>query len=294
MPAPRRFSVLIVHGNGARTIRLSVASWVPYGAIVLLLLAVPIQAVLWTDYLGLKRRATEVTASHEELRAQRALHEAIGRRVAEVSAEVTAASELQAALWKTVDPEQLKGRNRVGIGGGATQVARPSMEGLSLTAQLDTLLGTLREEGRNLEALTRFMGRAGKALAALPSRWPVRGTVNSEFGRRRSPWTGAPEFHEGIDIAASSGTQVRAPAPGVVEIAGRSPGLGNTVVLDHGQDVKTRFGHLQTIRVARGQRVDRGELIALTGSTGSSTGPHLHYEVLVRGRAVNPRIYFWE
>ena len=137
------------------------------------------------------------------------------------------------------------------------------------------------------------MTRAGKVLATLPSRWPVRGAVNSEYGRRRSPWTQATEIHGGIDIGADRGTPVRAPAAGTVHHAGRASDFGIAVILDHGQDLRTIYGHLSRVAVKEGQRVERGDVIAYTGNTGRSTGPHLHYEIHVRGRAVNPRAFLW-
>jgi len=135
---------------------------------------------------------------------------------------------------------------------------------------------------------------AGKALAALPSRWPVRGGVNSEFGNRVSPWTRVTEFHSGLDINAQPRTPVRAPAGGTVFFAGAQPEYGNTVILDHGQEVRSLYGHLSQIGVKQGERVERGQVIAYSGNTGRSSGPHLHYEILVKGHSVNPRAYLWD
>jgi murein DD-endopeptidase MepM/ murein hydrolase activator NlpD len=131
-------------------------------------------------------------------------------------------------------------------------------------------------------------------LAALPSRWPLRGAVNSEFGGRASPWGATREFHSGIDIGAISGTPVRAPAGGTVVQAGPNGENGITVVVDHGQDVRTLYGHLSRVAVRHGQAVDRGVVIGFSGNTGRSTGPHLHYEVHVAGRAVDPRSFLWQ
>jgi murein DD-endopeptidase MepM/ murein hydrolase activator NlpD len=150
------------------------------------------------------------------------------------------------------------------------------------------------QEGENLRALDRLMARAGKAFATLPSRWPVRGAVNSEYGMRQSPWTKAPEFHAGLDISANRGTAVHAPAAGTVVFAGTQPEYGTAVIVDHGQEIKSLYGHLSQTAVQPGQKVERGALLAYTGNTGRSSGPHLHYEILVKGRAVNPRAYLWD
>jgi murein DD-endopeptidase MepM/ murein hydrolase activator NlpD len=131
-------------------------------------------------------------------------------------------------------------------------------------------------------------------LAALPSRWPVRGQVNSGYGSRVSPWSAQSEFHSGLDIGAPVGTPVRAPAPGTVVFAGVHAEYGQTLIVDHGNETKSIYGHLSKVYVAVNQKVERGEAIALTGNTGRSSGPHLHYEIQVKGQSVNPTSYLWE
>src|SRR5206468_749775 len=165
---------------------------------------------------------------------------------------------------------------------------------LSARDELERLADNVKEQGDSLRALDRLMTRAGKALAALPSRWPIRGGVNSEFGMRPSPWSSGTEFHSGLDIRAQHGTPIRAPAGGVVTIAGTYQEYGITVILDHGQDVKSVYGHLSKTNVKPGDRVDRGAVVGWSGNTGRSTGAHLHYEILVKGQAVNPRAYLWD
>ena len=121
-----------------------------------------------------------------------------------------------------------------------------------------------------------------------PTGWPTDGFISSGYGLR---WNGA-EFHQGIDIAAEMGTPIVATADGVVTIAGRNAGgYGNMVDIDHGSGVSTRYGHASAVVVTAGQRVRRGQIIAYVGSTGHSTGPHLHYEVRLSGQPVNPTSY---
>lgn len=126
-------------------------------------------------------------------------------------------------------------------------------------------------------------------LISIPSVQPVADMkFTSNFGIRSDPFRGTAAFHPGVDIPCATGTAVYATADGVVDKAERSGGYGNMVEIDHGRGIQTRFGHLSKILVVAGQRVKRGQLIALSGSTGRSTGPHLHYEVRIDGRAVNP------
>mgnify|MGYP003575267716 FL=1 len=136
--------------------------------------------------------------------------------------------------------------------------------------------------------LTRPDGRE-ETLAAVPFRWLVYGPISPEFGAPRASRTG---FHAGVDIGASRGTFVRASAGGTVAFVGWRSGYGRTVVLDHGHQISTLYGHLAKSDVVRGQTVEEGAGIGLIGATGHASGPHLHYEVLVNGRPVNPRLVF--
>jgi murein DD-endopeptidase MepM/ murein hydrolase activator NlpD len=128
-------------------------------------------------------------------------------------------------------------------------------------------------------------------LRSTPSLSPTKGWVTSAFGYRTSPFTGTREFHRGLDIAGRLGTPVYAPADGVIRFAGERRALGNSVTLKHGYGVESIYGHMKEITVKRGQKVARGQQIGSLGSTGRSTGPHLHYQVQVNGVPVNPRNY---
>lgn len=124
--------------------------------------------------------------------------------------------------------------------------------------------------------------------SSMPTAWPLKGYIASPFGYRTDPIAGGTEYHEGIDISAPYGARVAAPADGVVLFAGVQNGYGYTVVLGHRYGITTRYGHLSSYSVRVGQRLQKGESLGFVGSTGRSTGPHLHYEVLVNQKAVNP------
>lgn len=128
-------------------------------------------------------------------------------------------------------------------------------------------------------------------ISSVPSVAPVRGILTSGFGTRRDPITGGRAFHPAVDIAASPGREVRAPADGIVTRAGRIGGLGNAVYLSHGFGITTRFGHMSRLAVRPGAEVKRGDLLGHVGSTGRATGYHLHYEVHVDGEPINPLAY---
>ena len=131
-------------------------------------------------------------------------------------------------------------------------------------------------------------------FADAPSLWPIEGRVTSGFGERQDPFNGEGAFHSGIDIAAPYGTPVRATADGDVVTAGWGTGYGREIMIDHGHNISTLYGHLSSIAVIAGQHVTRGEIIGYVGQSGRSTGPHLHYEVRVRSVPVNPHKYLRE
>jgi murein DD-endopeptidase MepM/ murein hydrolase activator NlpD len=142
---------------------------------------------------------------------------------------------------------------------------------------LETLLDSLKDK-RNL-------------LAATPSLRPTIGWVSSDFGYRVSPFTGRREFHKGLDIANREGTPIIAPADGLITYAADKWLMGNMIAIEHGFGMVTNYGHIQKLLKKSGDRVKRGEIIALMGNTGRSTGPHVHYEVRLNGVPVNPANY---
>jgi peptidase M23-like protein len=146
-------------------------------------------------------------------------------------------------------------------------------------------------EERILEELIEAAKDKSARWAATPSIWPVRGWVTSGFGARVSPFTNQLAMHDGLDIGAPPNTPVQASANGHVVTAGFDAKMGNVVLIDHGYGIETEYGHLAKLLVRQGQRVKRGDVVALVGSTGLSTGPHLHYMVKVKGQTVNPHNY---
>lgn len=131
-------------------------------------------------------------------------------------------------------------------------------------------------------------------LESMPSVWPARGWLTSRFGPRVSPFTGRSQLHAGIDIAGAKGTPITAPARGRVVYAGRKGPLGNALVIDHGFGVRTVYGHNDKVLVDVGDTVERGDRVANIGTSGRSTGPHLHYVVEVNGKPKNPLDYIFD
>ena len=133
-----------------------------------------------------------------------------------------------------------------------------------------------------------YLSQQSDIQKSTPRGWPADGHITSSFGRRENPQSGDDEFHSGVDIAAGLGTSVRATADGIVSFSGWSGGSGNLVVIEHGLKFSTFYGHNKMVSVKVGQKVKRGDIIGYVGSTGNSTGPHVHYEVWREGHPINP------
>ena len=145
---------------------------------------------------------------------------------------------------------------------------------------------------RTLFTAWKTLDTLEEAVISIPSMQPVQTMIfTSNFGVRSDPFRGTAAMHAGVDIPGPVGTPIYATADGIVARAERSGGYGNLVEINHGKGIETRYGHLSRILVPANARVRRGQLIALMGSTGRSTGSHLHYEVRVDGHAVNPTPY---
>lgn len=159
---------------------------------------------------------------------------------------------------------------------------------------LEWLTKEASTQERLLSELTLAAEQRSSRWAATPSIWPVKGWVTSGFGPRMSPFTEKPAWHDGLDIGAAPNAPVQAPARGRVTATGFDPKLGNIVRLDHGFGIETLYGHMAKSLVKEGQRVNRGDVVGLVGSTGLSTGPHLHYMVKVHGQPLDPTKYILE
>jgi murein DD-endopeptidase MepM/ murein hydrolase activator NlpD len=212
-----------------------------------------------------------------QMQAQMLRVEALGQRLAE-----------QAKLDKAeFDFDQLPAR-----GGPDEPLAEESIGGVDFLRALDDLELQIDARSRQLEVLEQVVSRRQLKHAMSPTGRPVRkGWLSSYYGKRTDPFNGRQEMHKGVDFAGQMGSAVLATAAGVVTWAGKRSGYGQLVEINHGNGIATRYGHCAKILVKVGETVRQGAEIALMGSTGRSTGPHVHYEVLKDGRQVNPSQY---
>lgn len=182
---------------------------------------------------------------------------------------------------------------RLAIVAGLSDAVRGGLGGPALHERGD-LGGQTGLVSQRLELLESQFSKRSALLASTPTVWPVHGAVNSGFGVRADPFTGLPAFHEGIDVSTARSEPVLATADGVVSRSGWAGEYGKAIEIAHGESYTTLYGHLERTLVEVGQPVRRGDRVGLVGSTGRSTAPHLHYEVHVGGRKVNPLEYILE
>lgn len=295
MLARREFNLLVVHGDGRGIARLTLPRWLIL-TVLGLFLAVPASVtVIYTDYLTLRTQRASLNELSVRVVKQQQVIDGWQTRMRQIRAEIDGWRELRAKIWEPFGPEDGATKRSAGIGGSTgPSRAVETPDHAAIGAELERLTSIVKDEGDNLRALERFLGRATRVLAALPSRWPVRGQVNSGYGSRTSPWSANSEFHSGLDIGARVGTPVKSPAPGTVVFAGVNAEYGQTLIIEHGNETKSLYGHLSKLNVAVNQKVQRGDVVALTGNTGRSSGPHLHYEIRIKDQSVNPTSYLWE
>jgi murein DD-endopeptidase MepM/ murein hydrolase activator NlpD len=254
-------------------------------------LALAMSALL-AHYAWLNRQVSELDALRLENatlseRAQR-FNESLGQLESR-------ATQLQSSITKLtvmsgVQPAPRAADGGVGGVGGVAGVDLdpPSRDPEVTLHALSRSLSDLAERSQRIET---FYADQTELLAHTPSVWPVRGYFSSGFGNRTDPFTGGKDFHPGIDISAPRGTNVVAPADGVVVAVGRRGAYGLAIIIDHGYGIITRYGHLERFNVRAGQRVRRGDVIGFVGSTGRSNAPHLHYEVWLDDKLQNPIHY---
>lgn len=189
----------------------------------------------------------------------------------------------------------------IGIGGSIFEDIDPAnsdeMQSVitSLQASIDHAKMKIEFEKNNYNEIETALTENQKLYDAIPAIKPCEGNYGDRFGIRFHPILKIKRMHNGVDMLSNIGTPVYAPGGGKVEFVGRKGGFGKTIIVNHGFGYKTLYGHLSKYKVKKGQRIKRGDLIALTGSSGKlSTGPHLHYEIKHNGIALNPRNFIFD
>jgi murein DD-endopeptidase MepM/ murein hydrolase activator NlpD len=289
--ASRRYSVVIADRETG-VVRRFTLPLTPTVSTIFVALTLPILIGLgarWSARAALDELTTanaKLTVENENYR------DATGHLSSQIAALQAAVDEIGATA--AVDPaasramEQLPAivKSRAMGGGVAGAVIGSALgPGDAAFSVMRDVLGAIEHR---LESVRTGVERRRSLADATPSIWPVAGWLTSAYGNRRDPFTGGADFHPGLDISASKGEQVQAPAIGTVTQAGWNGAYGNMVVIEHGYGIVTKYGHLSRFAVAAGQQVNRGDIIGFVGSTGRSTSAHLHYEIWVNDKLTNP------
>lgn len=252
---------------------------------------------LYSHYQEVEFLRTQLRGAEKTIEDQANHMTAMVSRITEVQEDLERVQQFDAKIRLMMNMDKEAESGAVGGSGGEEfsrsylPLHRQELVVRKMNAFLKQLSADVRlEEVRQQELLTGVRANR-EVLAAMPAIWPVEGYLTSRFGGRPSPFSGRGEFHKGLDISARIGTPVQAPAKGVVVFAAVDGAYGNSVVIQHGAGISTRYAHMQRIALKEGQTVKRGDLVGTVGNTGRSSGPHLHYEVRLNGVNVDPMRY---
>lgn len=250
-----------------------------------------------TDELAMigaqKRELAAQRAAVNEARREAVTHlNALAQRMGQMQAQVLRLNALGSRLTRMagLDPREFNFSAEPAMGG--PEKATAAAPSPALTGSIDRLAGELDRQQERLVALENLLLDRKLNAAVTPSGWPVEGGwVSSGFGRRADPFTGHQSMHEGMDIATRYGSSIQAMGDGLVTFSGDKAGYGLMVEITHDSALVTRYAHTSGALVKVGDRVQKGQAIALVGTSGRSTGPHLHFELLRDGNPVNPLRY---
>ena len=289
-----KISILIVpHTKKVR--RIIIPHWLPKASILsfsaLLIIMIIYVVGNHTYKRTLKLEANEKSSIIDELQEAnkikdlelakvKMLNDQLSQKANEVEDKLTEISFLQRKLEQIAD---IKSPSR----GGPISRSIPN-EGISKEKEMDIIGEVLEDKKIELEAFLEDLEVKFEYLESVPDLMPTTGKLTSKFGNRRDPFSRRIQFHNGIDLANSRGTNIFSSGKGQVIFSGYNGGYGRTIIIDHGNGYKTLYAHCSKLLVNVGSKVDKGQLIAQMGSTGRSTGSHLHFEIQEKNKPINP------
>jgi murein DD-endopeptidase MepM/ murein hydrolase activator NlpD len=297
----KKFTILVIPEGTNRVSRFSLPRILLPLLLAVLVGAVGMAGYWFQQYNSLRADLPDLRNLQEQNRRQEAQIDSFATRLSEFQQQMAKLKSFNRRLRVMANLEKPNNSDEAfGVGGpevhqGGSGVKLTNTMGerrvMIMRRDLDQMASEAEAERSIQKELAKFLQERRSVLASTPSIWPVHGWVTSGFGYRKSPFTGKRQFHAGLDISTRTGTPIVAPAAGVVTFAGREAGYGKMLVVNHGHGLVTRYGHLNSFGVKVGQKVARGQKLGTVGSTGRSSGPHLHYEVLMSGVPTNPRYY---
>ena len=303
----QKLSFIVLGGSGSKIRQIHLTA--KHAVTLVLALIVTVAALIYgaVDYVVMRSEITDkkvierqLSAQNEEVLLQRRQIEKFAKDINSLKERMVQLDKFEhkiRLLANIEQPGQTEGL--FGVGGSTPGDLNPKME---VSQARNRLIKDMHRQVKQLSnasekqesTLTMLLGQLEEqknVLAHTPAIRPAQGWITSSFDYRISPFTGRREFHKGIDIANRKGTPIVATADGVVSFMGEKGSFGQILIIDHGYGIVTRFAHIDKGLKKSGERVRRGDVVALMGNTGRSTGPHLHYEVRLNGVPVNPTKY---
>ncbi len=264
-------------------------------------------SIVMYDYITIKVKASkggdhkiEISNHLQEINTQRKQIQEFAEEITSLKSKLVDLNNFETKIRIIANIEKKDDQDSLfGVGGSIPEDLDTQ---IPLTKKHNSLMREMHEQVNQLtlasvnqnngfESLFKYLKEQQNLLASTPAVRPTTGWTTSRFGYRTSPFTGRREFHKGFDIANRIGTPIIATGDGTITYSGPKGLMGNLIMIDHGHGMVTRYGHTSKLLVKRGDKVKRGDTIALMGNSGRSTGPHVHYEVHLNGIPVNPDKY---
>ena len=283
----RHSTIIFVPHARAKFRKLNVSHRILYSAVSLLASSFCLSTFFSVQYFTSLSQSHELSKLKKENRALQSTNEQFSKSVEALRGQLNQVEQRTRKLAIVAGINNLDSSSTQGGVGGIRQddPANPYRD------EVDKMTFRSHRLASDLSILEEKFVQQAQMLSSTPSIAPVRGILTDGFGGRSDPFTGEPGQHNAVDISSAIGQPVRAPADGVVVKSEWANGYGNVIYVSHGYGYSTRYGHLSGYNVKPGQRVHRGDIIGFVGTTGRSTGPHLHYEVRMNGNPVNPLAY---
>ena len=291
-----KLTLMVIPDSKGIAKQISIPVGLIYSAILLILFIVFLSVYFAAQYFTVQVEDAELARLKTENVNLTSKYEQMRWDLAEVDSRYQELIKKEIAIRTMFDLPEINSEERqLGIGGPIPKSVRAMNEtekfAYTTEREVDRLLRLSNFELEKYAEVEQDLTKLKDRLQHTPSIWPTKGWLSRGFGMKHDPFTGYKQMHKGLDIANHMGTPVMAPADGRVTQVGRLGNMGKVIMIDHGYGFMTRYAHLSQINVTRGQRVKRGDVIAAMGSTGYSTGPHLHYEVWRNGKVLNPMNY---
>jgi len=295
----KKYHIVIFKNPSDNARKFQIRGWLFISIFALIAGLVGGNIMLWKYYINYSGLESNLAHAEKAVQEQKAQLLSLSQKMMNISQDLDRVRNFDSKLRVMINLDQ-ENVQSVTPKGGSTEPNfsnnyLPLYRQELLVRKMHDFLAQLSTEAKLEEVkqqeIIHSMRSRQDALDSTPSIWPVEGWVTSPFGWRSSPFTGKREYHKGLDISCPLGTPIYAPAQGTITFVGLSGGYGRLIKISHGANLSTRYGHLKMAAVKKGQVVTRGELIGYAGSTGRSTGPHLHYEVRLGGVPVSPLRY---